>query len=183
MPSLLNPLKRLAEWRFRTRNSEKLYGAIVAQARLPVFYQSLHIPDSLDGRFGLLTLNLFAVLHALAEKEGARGPLAQDLIDRFSKDMETVLRELGVGDLAVPKTMRALAGSARGLLEHYEAAFRLGHRAVAASIEATLPIEPRLAGLSSERLASYVRDSIGKIGRQKLAELEAGRVDFAQPSE
>jgi cytochrome b pre-mRNA-processing protein 3 len=179
----LNPLKRLAEWRFRTRNSEKLYGAIVAQARLPVFYRTLHIPDSLQGRFGLLTLNLFAVLHALAEKEGARGPLAQALIDRFSKDMETVLREMGVSDLAIPKKMRSLAGSARGLLEHYEAAFRVGDQAVAAAIEAALPIAPEALGLTSEALASYVRDSISKIGRQKLAELEAGRVDFAQLSE
>ena len=68
MPPILNPLKRLFAWRFWTSNSEKLYGAIVAQARLPEFYRKLGIPDSLEGRFGLLALNLFAVLHALAAR-------------------------------------------------------------------------------------------------------------------
>jgi cytochrome b pre-mRNA-processing protein 3 len=183
MPALLNPLRRLAQWRFRTRNSEKLYGAIVAQARLPAFYRSLPIPDNLQGRFGLLALNLFAVLHVLKEKEGACGPLAQDLVDRFSKDMETVLREMGVSDLAVPKKMRALARSAGGLLEDYEAAFRQGEGAFAMSIASGLQIGPEGPGLTSGALASYVRESIGKIGRQPLAELEAGKVDFAPTAE
>ncbi len=179
MPSILNPLKRLFAWRFRTSNSEKLYGAIVAQARLPVFYRKLGIPDSLEGRFGLLALNLFAVLHALA----ARGPdgldLAQGLVDRFSKDMETVLRELGVGDLAIPKKVRELARSSRGFLDRYEAAFPRGDGALAAAIETSIPAARGSASLSSRPLVSYVRESVERIGRQPLAELEAGLVHFA----
>lgn len=179
MPPTLNPLKRLIAWRFRTSNCEKLYGAIVAQARLPDFYRSFGIPDSLEGRFGLLALNLFAVLHALAGGGPEGRALAQALADRFSKDMETVLRELGIGDLAIPKKMRKLARSSRGLLEHYAAALARGDAALAAAIEASLPAKPGSLGLSSEALASYVRESIEKIGRQPLAALEAGRVDFA----
>lgn len=49
MPPALNPLYRLMRWRSEMRNSEKLYGAIVAQARLPVFYRDLGIPDTLEG--------------------------------------------------------------------------------------------------------------------------------------
>ena len=79
-------------------DAAKLYGAIVAQARLPVFYQALEVPDTLEGRFLVLSLNLFAVHRRLkAEGEPARG-LAQDLADRFTADMETVLREIGVGE-------------------------------------------------------------------------------------
>jgi cytochrome b pre-mRNA-processing protein 3 len=175
----LNPLKRLFARRFRSSNSEKLYGAIVAQARLPGFYRKLGIPDSLEGRFGLLALNLFAVLHALA----ARGPEAQDLaqalVDRFSEDMETVLRELGVGDLAIPNKVRELVRSSRLVLASYEAALPRGDGALAAAIAASLPVETGRESLSSEPLASYVRDSSERIGRQPLADLQAGQVDFA----
>ena len=36
--------------------------------------------------------------------------------------METVLRELGVSDMRIPKKMRALAASSMGLLQAYESA-------------------------------------------------------------
>ncbi len=180
MPPTLNPLKRLIPWRFQTSNSEKLYGAIVAQARLPSFYQSLEIPDDLQGRFGLLALNLFVVLHALAAKGPDGSALAQELANRFSKDMETVLRELGTGDLAIPKKMRELMRSSRGLLEHYQATLERGEAALADAIAATLPAKPGSEGLSSEPLASYVRESIERVERQRLSALAAGEVDFAE---
>jgi cytochrome b pre-mRNA-processing protein 3 len=183
VPPILNPLKRLFAWRFRTSNSEKLYGAIVAQARLPEFYRKLGIPDSLEGRFGLLALNLFAVLHALAAKGPGGRELAQGLVDRFSKDMETVLRELGVGDLAIPKKVRELARSSRGFLNRYEAAFSRGDGALAEAIEASMPTGSSSTSLSSGPLASYVRESVERIGRQPLADLEAGSVHFARTPE
>ena len=87
MPPVLNPLNRLMRWRSGMSSTDKLYGAIVAQARLPVFYQSLGIPDSLQGRFALLSLHLFAVLHRLNGDGAEALALAQELMDRFSKDM------------------------------------------------------------------------------------------------
>ena len=96
----LNPFPFLSAWRRDDTDAAKLYGSIVAQARLPVFYQGVGVPDTLEGRFVVLSLQLLAVLHRLkAEGPPAHG-LAQDLIDRFSADMETVLREIGV-DLSV----------------------------------------------------------------------------------
>jgi cytochrome b pre-mRNA-processing protein 3 len=54
---------------------------------------------------------LFAVLHRLKQEGPAGLGLAQELSDRFSEDMETVLREIGVGDITIPKKMRKLAAS------------------------------------------------------------------------
>ena len=90
---------------FKASNPDaaKLYGAIVAQARLPVFYQELGVPDRLEGRFLVLSLHLFAVLHRLKAEGGDALDLAQELTDRFSADMETVLREISIGDLSIPK--------------------------------------------------------------------------------
>lgn len=180
MPPALNPLYRLMRWRSEMRNSEKLYGAIVAQARLPVFYRDLGIPDTLEGRFALLSLHLFAVLHRLkgASPEGLA--LAQELVDQFTQDMETVLREIGVGDLSIPKKMRGLAASSAGLLEDYEAAFATDEASFAAAIAAALPPESGTAELSSKALASYLKRCVTQLERQPLASLRAGALDFAE---
>ena len=176
----LNPLSRLMQWRSGRSSSDKLYGAIVAQARLPVFYQSLSIPDSLQGRFALLSLHLFAVLHRLKGDGAEALALAQKLMDRFSKDMEAVLREIGVSDLRIPKRMRGLAASSHAMLGSYETSYAGDDAAFAAAIAGSLPLDPESAGLSSELLASYLRASIERLERQPLASLQAGTLDFPE---
>ena len=64
MPHLLN---RLVRQRNAPSPPEKLYGAIVAQARLPVFYAEYGVPDTLDGRFAVLSLHLFVLLRRLKQ--------------------------------------------------------------------------------------------------------------------
>ena len=181
MPPASNPLNRLMRWRSGTSSTDKLYGAIVAQARLPVFYRRLGIPDSLQGRFTLLSLHLFAVLHCLKGDGAPALALAQELMDRFSKDMETVLREIGVSDLRIPKRVRGPTASSHALLEGYESAYAEGDAAFAAAIAASLwLINPERARLSSERLASYLRTSVKQLEQQPLASLQEGTLDFPE---
>ena len=85
---------------------EAIYGMIVTQAREPLFYRDLGVPDTVNGRFDLLVLHLWMVLHRLKSMEGA-ADLSQALFDHFCDDMDANLREMGVGDLTVPKRMRA----------------------------------------------------------------------------
>lgn len=63
----MNPLDPQA-LALRRATAKKLYGAIVAQARLPVFYRSFGLPDTA----GPASLHLFAMLHRL-KHEGAEG--------------------------------------------------------------------------------------------------------------
>jgi cytochrome b pre-mRNA-processing protein 3 len=169
-------------WRSEASTTEKLYGAIVAQARLPVFYRSFGVPDTLQGRFTLLALHLFAVLQRL-QGEGLEGrALAQELVDRFSQDMETVLRELGVGDLRVPKAMRRLAAASKGLFQDYEAALVAGEGALTHAIAASLPDETESPEVSSGALASYLLASIEALASQDIASLRAGALEFPEAS-
>ena len=161
-------------------NSEKLYGAIVAQARLPVFYSNLGVPDILEGRFGLLSLHLFALLHRL-RGEGSDGlALAQDLVDRFGRDMETVLREIGVSDIRIPKRMRTLAASAHAQLDVYEEAFAAGEAPFAAAIASALQLQSDRSDLNSKALASYLTRWVTELERQPLASLPQGALDFPE---
>jgi len=73
----LNPFPFFSAWRRDDTSEAKLYGSIVAQARLPVFYQDVGVPDTLQGRFVVLSLQLFAVLHRLRAEGSAADRLAQ----------------------------------------------------------------------------------------------------------
>ena len=44
-----------------------LYAAAVAAARDPWFYQALGVPDTLDGRFDLVALHAFLLIHRLQD--------------------------------------------------------------------------------------------------------------------
>jgi cytochrome b pre-mRNA-processing protein 3 len=161
-------------WRRKEKVAEKLYGAIVAQARLPFFYQEFGVPDTLEGRYLVLSLNLFAVLHRLKGEGAPAAVLIQELADCFKEDMETVFRELGVSDLRIPKRMRELAASSAALLQAYEKALAKGEGALAETIAVVLPIEGGEAKAAGMHLAHYLRDSARSLEREPYAELRAG---------
>jgi cytochrome b pre-mRNA-processing protein 3 len=172
----LNPFTPFGARRRNASDASKLYGAIVAQTRLPVFYQRFGVPDTLEGRFLVLSLHLFIVHHRLkAEGESASG-LAQDLADRFTADMETVLREIGVGDLSIPKKVRGVAAAGASLLETLERAVGSGDDAVVAVLAGALPPDQRPNEASSLRLAHYVRKAVRALKAESVAALAAGDV-------
>jgi cytochrome b pre-mRNA-processing protein 3 len=167
-------------WRPKEKNAEKLYGAIVAQARLPVFYQEFGVPDTLEGRFVVLSLNLFAVLHRLKGEDAQGKALSQDLADRFKDDMETVLRELGISDLRIPKKMRGLARSSAALLRAYEEAYGAPDQALVEAIAKALPPGGETAEAVAAPLAHYLRDCVQVLAREPYAVLDAGTISFPQ---
>jgi hypothetical protein len=85
-----------------------LFAALVAEARAPQWYEDCAIPDTIDGRFDVLTS-----LIALAIVRGERGgPEAVDvsvgLVERFAEAMDAEHRQLGVSDPAIGKTAATL---------------------------------------------------------------------------
>ncbi len=99
-----------------------LYGMIVAQARLPCFYSDYAVADTVNGRFDLIVLHLALVLDRLAQDPVSQS-LGQGIFDRFCEDMDHNLREMGVGDLKVPKQMRRIGEAFYGRSQAYRAAW------------------------------------------------------------
>ena len=85
----------------------RLYERVVAQARRPVFYATYGVPDTVNGRFEMIILHGFLVMHRLGntEDEYAKA-VSQALFDRMFRDMDRSLREMGISDLSVPKHMK-----------------------------------------------------------------------------
>jgi cytochrome b pre-mRNA-processing protein 3 len=103
---MLYSLKARSELR---RKAGEIYGAVVTQARRPDFYAALGVPDTPSGRYEMVVLHLFVVLERLRSEVNDTSPLSQLLVEAFVADMDDSLRELGTGDLAVPKKVRRAA--------------------------------------------------------------------------
>src|SRR5205085_6958596 len=112
---------------------EAIYGMIVTQAREPLFYQDLGVPDTVNGRFDLLLLHLWLVLRRL-KSVGTGTALSQALFDHFCTDMDDNLREMGIGDQAVPRRMRAFGEAFYGRTAAYDMALTEGSEAFAGAI-------------------------------------------------
>ncbi|HEY3797065.1 MAG TPA: ubiquinol-cytochrome C chaperone family protein [Caulobacteraceae bacterium] len=87
---------------------ERLYAAIVAQARSPAIYADMGAPDTPDGRFEVYTLHVLLALERLRGQSPAASAVAQALFDAYLGGLDHGLREMAVGDLSVGKTMRKL---------------------------------------------------------------------------
>jgi cytochrome b pre-mRNA-processing protein 3 len=112
---------------------EVIYGMIVAQAREPLFYRDLGVPDTVNGRFDLLILHLWMVLRRLRSMpDGVKR--CQALFDHFCNDMDANLRELGVGDLTVPKRMQAFGEAFYGRSAAYDQALAEGPEPLAQAV-------------------------------------------------
>ena len=81
----------------------------MAQARQPGFYRDCGVPDSVDGRFELIALHTFLVLHRLKADATDTEALGQALFDVMFQDMDQSLRELGAGDLGVGPRVKRMA--------------------------------------------------------------------------
>ena len=164
----------------RRKTIERLYGAIVAQARHPDFYRSMGVPDTVEGRFDLLVLHMHLVNERLSRLGEAGTSLGQELLDHFFDDMDASLREIGIGDLTVPKKMRTLAEAYLGRSALYATAIaKSDEPALAGAIARNI-----LAGAEAATaapLAAYALEAAGMVGAQPLEQYLAGEVMFPAP--
>ncbi len=99
-----------------------LYRRIMRQARAPVFYHTF-VRDDFDGRFELLIMHIYLVERAL-RYAGRAHDIGQDLIDFFFADMDSALRETGVGDMSIGKKIRKMAEAFYGRAAALDAIFK-----------------------------------------------------------
>lgn len=160
---------------------EAVYGAIVAQARAPVFYLRYGVADTVNGRLDLLMLHLALVFERLAQGEVAARSAGQAVFDRFCQDMDDHLREEGVGDLKVPKDMQRLAAAFFGRHRAYISALKAGDSgALRAALRRNVFADEDQPGLDA--LAGYVEAVAKSLQRQDIAAIAAGRIDWPDPA-
>ena len=172
--------------------ARRLYLATVAQARQPAFFAHCEVPDSVDGRFDMIALHAFLVLHRLKGERGPTAPaLAQGVAEALFADMDRSLREMGAGDLGVGRRVKDMAKGFYGRVAAYDAGLAgTGggadpgplRDALRRNLYGTLAADagrPGAATLSA--MCGYVEAAVERLAACPLSELAAGRPAFPPP--
>jgi cytochrome b pre-mRNA-processing protein 3 len=172
---MLWPFNQFRKSRAPSRGTiEAIYGMIVTRAREPLFYQTLRVPDTVDGRFDMILLHLWIVLSRLKQRNEKELP--QALFDYFCGDMDANLREMGVGDLAVPKRMQALGEAFYGRSAAYDRALAEGGEPLAEALDKNIYSGRDIE--SARRLAAYAAEAIAALAESNEASGAMGFPDL-----
>jgi cytochrome b pre-mRNA-processing protein 3 len=174
---ILRPFRRNS----KSDSIAALYGAIVAQARSPTFYVEFGVPDTVEGRFDLIVLHLVLVLRRLGGAGDHGGDFGQRLFDAFCRDLDGNLREMGIGDLAVPKRMRRFGEAFYGRQAAYLAALAADDPQVFENALARNILQAEGIDHWAARLAGYARAAARQLEARNEADLFAGIADFPDP--
>ena len=153
-----------------------LYRAVVAAARDPDWYREGGVPDTLDGRFDMVAALLALVLLRL-EREGGHRESAL-LTEAFVDDMDSTLRQIGIGDFVVGKHVGRMMGALGGRLGAFrEALAGTGDfdSAVRRNLFREAPPDDAAVAFVAGRLLSFN----ARLGETELEQLVAGEIPRA----
>jgi Uncharacterized conserved protein len=154
-----------------------VYNSIVAQSRQPFFYAQWHVPDTVTGRFDMISLHMALLFRRLRNEPKDVKAFSQAVFDLFFKDMDRSLREMGAGDLGVPKKIQKMGNIFFGLLAALnEALDRNDPDALAAVISRNI-----FDGADSpdvRALAAYVAERDAALAAQSVRSITGGDVRF-----
>ena len=158
--------------------AKQVYAAILSHIRQPRFYKDYGVPDTFDGRFDLMLLHIFMILHRmLGDGRAEAEAFNQALFDVTFADMDQTLREMGIGDMGVPKHQRKMMKAFNGRMHAYEQALKDGQ------LEAVLrrnlygtvdtPDEKQIA-----KMAKTVQDRLNFLKTMQSADILNGHIGF-----
>lgn len=171
---MLSWFRRKAE---QGRTAKDLYGASVTQARHQAFFAANGVSDTPEGRAGMIMAHLFLLLDRLSRAGASGERLARALTETFVTDMDDCLREMGVGDLSVPKKVKRAAAELHARCLAYRRALEANDGTLARELLATLPGLEREPERAAE-IALYMRCAREALDALPSGELLAGRVTF-----
>jgi cytochrome b pre-mRNA-processing protein 3 len=133
------------------------YDALTRAARDPVFFEGMNMPDTVMGRFEMLSIALILYFRRTATAGQEVKAIAQEVVEAFFEDLDHSMRELGIGDNGVPKRMKKLAGMFYGRLDSYARALDASDSdALEAALRRNIHPENADEALSMRLLAAYM---------------------------
>lgn len=154
-----------------------VYNAIVAQSRQPRFYADLLVPDTVTGRFDMISLHMALLFRRLRAETGKQKQFSQAVFDLFFKDMDRSLREMGVGDLGVPKRIQKMGNIFFGLLAAMNEAMDR-HDAITLQAVLSRNIFNGTDGPHVAAMAAYLLAEDARLAGQKAEAITGGTLSF-----
>ncbi len=158
---------------------EQQYERLTGAARSPVFYEAMDVPDTVMGRFEMITVHLVLYLRRTQSAGPAANGIAQDIVDAFFEDVDHSIRELGVGDLSVPKRMKKFARMFYGRAKSYGEALESGDAAaLAEALRRNIYPEQTETAPSMQVLSDWMARTARQLEDEPEETLAAGRLVF-----
>jgi cytochrome b pre-mRNA-processing protein 3 len=161
--------------------AREIYLLIVAKARQPYFYAELGVPDTVDGRFDMITLHAILMIEFIAQGGKSSKALSQQLFDEMFLDMDRSLREMGAGDLSVGKKVRRMAEVFYGRAKAYrEALAKLDEDGLTAALARNVyggEGRPEHA----RRLARYALAAARSLSASRIRDIQPDALKFPDP--
>ena len=175
-------LQRLFARRPAKAAGQALYASAARQARSPAFYSRMGAPDTAEGRFEIYSLHVLLLLHRLKGGGERAKETSQATFDAFVQALDDALREMGVGDVTVPKKMKRLAGAFYGRVKAYDDALAPGADAggLQALVARTILLD--VEGGDAQALAAYAARTARALKAIPTEALLEGRVDWPEVS-
>ncbi len=152
-------------------------------SRNPYFYEELAAPDTTEGRYDLLLVHLFLIIHRVKGEQGG-GALSQALFDSVFFNIDEGYREIGVGDMGVPKRIKKLMLAFNGRMHAYEKAIEIGEAELKAALDRNLYHEVQFKeGDTSilNAMSNYMRQNMTHLQSQPITDIMGGTVNFIPP--
>ena len=121
------------------------------------------------------------VIDRLAKEPDSREG-GQALFDHFCRDMDYNLREMGIGDLSVPKEMQRIGQAFYGQAQAYRSALAAdGEAALVEALTRNVYEGSPPAPEAPAHLAAYVREAVRDVRAQRVGDLLAGKLLLPKP--
>ncbi|MEQ8664362.1 MAG: ubiquinol-cytochrome C chaperone family protein [Rhodospirillales bacterium] len=180
--SLIDQIKGWFETPFDNPTALSLYRSIVAQSRLPIFYDSYGVADTPDGRYDLVALHAFLVMRRLKSGGEDAIVLSQALHDLMFADMDQNLREMGIGDHGMPKRMKKLAEGFRGRIMSYDMGLDATEpQEIESALRRNLYRKTEPSDATVGKMARYMRLQDAHLAEIETSRLLAGDMTFMAP--
>lgn len=163
------------------RNADRILNAVLAQARLPVFYEAGGVADTVTGRFDLLAVHAFLVMRIM-KRDRSLKMLNQTFLDALFSNIDSSFREVGVSDTRVPRKMRQAAEAFYGRLGAYETGLNEGGLAgLKEALGRNLFMGAAPGEEALDHMARYMIGSLGTLSLMDHAAWNNGKLRFAAP--
>jgi len=146
------------------------YNMVIRQSRMEEFYEDYKAPDTMEGRFEIVTLHAGLLVNRLCRPDmGVDGKkLAQALFDVMFRSIDLSIREAGVGDLAVPRRIKKMMTNFKGRTFAYDEAVRSGNGDLVHALSRNIYAEVPLPNQDTmNKLAKYTQDYFDALGNMQ----------------
>ena len=165
----------------KNKHAVSLYCSLVRQARQPFFHEEWDVPDTPDGRYDMIMIHAFLLLHRLKNDRKDTKEISQAVFDLMFADMDKNLREMGGGDVGIGHRVKDMAKAFYGRIAAYEDGLTRNDNGLEDAIKRNVYRNSSVERAKIEGLSNYIRNEVSILNAQPTSAFLNGKLIFSNP--